>query len=110
MVVEPDYTDDYLIPGGMVNQDLSAGLEWANLVHNSNNVTNFFGINCAYEVDKVLEFSSQVVAGALYRVMYSVKALPGYFGCGYSTCKASIWDQPWTQGPNGPEITSFTCQ
>merc|ERR1711879_64944 len=50
-----------------------------------------FNPECYYTIDAIKKYSSQVVAGSLYRVEYTIRSR----NCQSKYCKAELIDQPW---------------
>merc|ERR1711879_197530 len=58
---------------------------------------------CNYVVDSVSKYSSQVVAGIMYRVEYKIKS----GNCRDMYCKAELVEQPWMS--DGKTVQTVTC-
>merc|ERR1711981_806240 len=88
------------LPGGIVSildSDPEAGLSDAKLAHSEHLAQTGLTAACAYQVHKVTKYSTQVVAGELVRVSYTVKSDNN---CPAQDCEAKIWKRVWMNPQN----------
>merc|ERR1712117_211143 len=100
----PDYIEGGIIPGGISNNnEASQGLEDAEFIHKELHNNRYLSSVCNYQVDKVLNYSTQVVAGVLIRVEYKITGN----GCKDLVCKAQIWEKSWM---NFKQVQNYKCE
>jgi hypothetical protein len=91
------------MPGGIAPLSASEGYDDALLVHKKAHQDKYLSSTCAYEVDKILSYSTQVVSGIMTRVKFTIKGK----GCRDLTCRGKVWSQPWK---GAPKIDGYNCE
>ena len=108
---QPDYSEEAIdelksnCMGCIVPRNPNEGWDAAEFIHKDPNskiyLSNILGSNdCNYKVDKILNYSTQLVAGTLFRVEYKITGN----GCKDLICKAQIWEKPWL---NFKEVSNY---
>merc|ERR1711981_930678 len=83
------------LSGGIAPRLTAEGYDDAVMVHEKAHADKLLSSACAYEIDEVLSYSTQVVSGIMTRVKYTIKGK----GCADLTCFGKIWSQPWVGPP-----------
>merc|ERR1712221_27161 len=81
--------------GGVTNLNAKDGYGDAFIAHTHAVKSKMFVTThyCNYHIDTILSYSSQIVAGILYRVSYRIESPTS--DCLPKTCVASFLKQPW---------------
>merc|ERR1711953_331391 len=87
----PGWMEGEVMAGGIAPGNPSEGYGDALLVHEKAHQDRYLSTVCDYSVDKVLKHSTQIVAGTMTRVTFTIKGK----GCKKLTCSGKVWSRSW---------------